>query len=96
MNRTLTLTAWRRADADKPDGIVLTDVGPGEHPGGEHWYYAGTSEVMAPQPSWWCSPAPPVDHGGLTADDIRYLAGAAPGPEAARLSQALASVEGIK
>ena len=67
-----TLTGWRDAVKDPPTGIVMTDVGAGEHPGGQHWYYAGTSDIMDPQPRVWCDPVPPGEDG-LTAAHVSVV-----------------------
>jgi hypothetical protein len=66
------LVTWHDATTGRPDGIVMTDAGPGEHLGGDHWYHAGTSDIMDPQPSLWCDPVPPAagPHGTLTVEDV--------------------------
>ena len=68
----VTLTVWHPVGPVRADGVVMTDQGPGEDPAGGLWYYAGTSDVMDPQPSVWCDPTP-AGEDALTIDDLRRV-----------------------
>lgn len=69
----VTLTVWHPVGPVRADGVVMTDQGPGEDPAGGLWYYAGTSDVMDPQPTMQCDLPPPSGDDALTLDDLRRV-----------------------